>query len=82
MLNVHRRARARAPRIKGELKRPNAEPNLLSTLSTLDSVNNERMIIQNGTNVNAVTVNVTANIFDDKEFGSPFLAIIVPKSLK
>jgi hypothetical protein len=70
------------PIMKGELNRPRADPTLLSILSNLESVNEERMIIQNGINVSATTDKVNMNIFEDIEFASPFLAIIAPKSLK
>ncbi len=70
------------PIIKGELIRPNADPSILKTFSTLDSVNNERMTNQNVTRAKATTVNATKNNFDEIRFGSPFLATTAPKSLK
>ena len=55
---------------------------MLKTFSSLDSVNNERIISQNGMRVKATTITVTENNADETGFGSPFLATTAPKSLK
>ena len=70
------------------LTRPRADPRILKTFSTLDSVNNECIISQNGMRAKATTINVMGNNIDEIEFGSPFLATtaqiakIVPEVVK
>jgi len=70
------------PIMKGELVRPEMEPIVLMTLPNLDSVKMERNINQNGIRAKATIVKATKNNVDEIEFGSPFLAVTAPKSLK
>jgi len=70
------------PIMKGELVRPEREPSVLKTLPNLDSVKIERNNNQNGIRAKATNVKATRNNVDEIEFGSPFLAITAPKSLK
>lgn len=70
------------PIMKGELVRPKMDPSVLKTLPTLDSVKIERIINQNGIRAKATIVKATKNNVDEIEFGSPFLAVTAPKSLK
>jgi len=67
---------------KGKPARPRADPSILKTFSSLDLVNSERIISQNGMRVMATAITVTENSVDDIEFGSPFLATTAPRSLK
>jgi hypothetical protein len=68
--------------MKGELVRPETDPSVLKTLPTLDSVKIERNVNQNGISAKATIVKATENNIAEIEFGSPFLAITAPKSLK
>ena len=70
------------PIVKGELNKPSADPSILKTLSTVDSLNNLWMINQNGIRVKAIIVNAIENNNREVELGSPFLASTAPKSLK
>jgi len=70
------------PIMKGELVRPEIDPSVLKILPTLDSVKIERNVNQNGIRAKATIVKATENNIAEIEFGSPFLAITAPKSLK
>ena len=61
---------------------PSIDPILLIIFSFLHSVNNERMVNQNGIRTKAITISATENNVFEIEFNSPFLATTAPKSLK
>ena len=70
------------PIMKGELVKPNMDPSVLNTPPSLDSLKIERNINQNGIRAIATIVKATENNIAEIGFGSPFLAITAPKSLK
>lgn len=72
----------KTPIMKGEPIKPDADPTALKTFSTIDSVNNLRMIKQKGIRAKATFVNATENNVREIRLGSPFLATTAANSLK